>query len=108
LRKVYTHRGQLFGHSKTVSKPLPTTIHDALEENFPLSISQVQNIIQKVLIIATSDDEAREKAKSIEGMKISAFLLDLWCKHFVEVWRNSNIEDLPVSMSYMIYLFQFV
>jgi hypothetical protein len=47
-----------------------------------------------------SNDEAREKAKSIEGMQISAFWLDLWCKHLVEVWRDSNIEDLTVSMSF--------
>ena len=51
-----------------------------------------------VLITSTSDDEAREKAKSIEGMQVSAFRLDLWCKHLVEVWRDSNIEDLTVSM----------
>ena len=38
--------------------------------------------------------------KSIEGMQISAFWLDLWCKHHVEVWRDSNIEDLAVSMSF--------
>ena len=52
----------------------------------------------------SGDDEAREKAKSIEGMQISAFWLDLWCKHLVEVWRDSNIEDLTVSMSfYLLY-----
>jgi hypothetical protein len=72
----------------------------ALEEHFPLSISQLESIIQIVLITAASDDEAREKAKSIEGMQISAFWLDLWGKHLVEVWRDSNIEDLTVSMSF--------
>jgi hypothetical protein len=33
-------------------------------------------------------------------MQISAFWLDQWCKHFVEVWRDSYIEDLTVSMSF--------
>ncbi len=47
-----------------------------------------------------SDDEAKEKAESIEGMQILAFWLDLWCKHPVEYWRDSNIEDLTVSMSF--------
>ncbi len=64
-----------------------------------MSISQLESIIQIFVITAASDDEAREKAKSIEGMQISAFWLDLWCKHIVEVWRESNIEDLTVSMS---------
>ena len=41
-----------------------------------------------------------KKAKSIEGMQISAFWQDLWCKHLVEVWRERNIEDLAVSMSF--------
>ena len=81
-------------------KPLPGTIKEALEDHFPLSISHLESRIQIVLITATSDDEAREKAKSIEGMQISAFWLDLWCKHLVEVWRDSNIEDLTVSMSF--------
>ena len=53
-----------------------------------------------VLITVASDDEAREKAKNIEGMQISAFWLDLWCKHLVEVWRDSDIEDLTLSMSF--------
>ena len=80
------------------------SLKEALEEHFPLSISQLESIIQIVLITATSDDEAREKAKSIEGMQISAFWLDLWCKHLVEVWRDSNIEDLTVSMNfYLLY-----
>jgi hypothetical protein len=42
---------------------------------------------------------ALEKAKSIKGMQISAFWLDLWCKHLVEAWRYSNIEDLVVRKS---------
>jgi hypothetical protein len=50
-----------------------------------LSISQLENIIEIVLFSAASDEEAREKAKSIEGMHLSAFLLDLWCKHLFEV-----------------------
>ena len=65
-----------------------------------MSISHLESIIQIVLITASSDDEAREKARSIEGMQISAFWLDLWCEHLVEVWRDSNIEDLTVSMSF--------
>ena len=44
--------------------------------------------------------EARDKAKSIEGMQISVIWLDLWCKHLVEVWHDSNIEDLTLSMSF--------
>jgi hypothetical protein len=100
----YTPEGQLSGHITAFPKPLPATIKEALEEHFPLSISQLESIIQIVLITATSDEEAREKAKSIEGMQISAFWLDLWCKHLVEVWRDSNIEDLTVSMNfYLLY-----
>ncbi len=100
----YTPEGQLSGHITAFPNPLPATIKVALEEHFPLSISQLESRIQIVLIIATSDNEAREKAKSIEGMKILAFWLDLWCKHLVEVWRDSNIEDLTVSMSfYLLY-----
>ena len=66
----------------------------------PLSISQLESIIQIVIITLASDDEAREKAKSIEGMQISAFWLDLWCTYLIEVWRDSNIEDLIVSTSF--------
>ena len=65
-----------------------------------MSISRLESIIQIVLITEASDDEAREKDKSIEGMQISAFWLNLWCKYLVEVWRDSNIEDLIVSMSF--------
>ncbi len=79
---------------------MPATIKEAFEEHFLLSISKLESIIQIVLINAASDDENREKAKSIEGMQISAFSLDLWCKHLVEVWRDSNIENLTVSMSF--------
>jgi hypothetical protein len=61
----YTPRGQLSGHVTNVPKPLP--IKDALEEYFPLSISQLESKIKIALITASSDDEAREKAKSIEG-----------------------------------------
>ncbi len=96
----YIPQGQLFGHITTFPKPLHGTIKEALEEHFPLSISQLEIIIQIVLIIAASDDEAREKTKSIEGMQISAFWLDLWYKHLVEVWRDSHIEDLTVGMSF--------
>ncbi len=96
----YTPQGQLSGHVTAFPMPLLATIKEALEEHFPLSISQLESIIQIVLIIAASDNEAREKAKSIEGMRISAFWLDLWYKHRVEVWRDSNIEDLTVSMSF--------
>jgi hypothetical protein len=96
----YAPQGPLSGHITAFHKPLPGTIKEALEEHFPLSISQLESIIQIVLITATSDVEARETAKSIEGMQISAFWLDLWCKHLVEVWRDSYIEDLTVSMSF--------
>jgi hypothetical protein len=44
-----------------------------------LPISQLENIIQILLTSAASDNEAREKAASIEGMQVSAFWLDLWC-----------------------------
>ena len=43
--ETYTPRGQLSGHITAFPKPLPTTIKDALEEHFPLSISQLENII---------------------------------------------------------------
>jgi hypothetical protein len=81
----YTPQGQLSRHITTFTKPLHGTIKEVLEEHFPLSISQLASIIQIVLIIGASDDEAREKAKSIQGMQISAFWVDLWCKHLVEV-----------------------
>ena len=68
-----------------------------------MSISQLEIIIQIVLITAASDDEAIEKAKSIEGMQISAFRLNPWCKHLVEVWRDSHIEDLTISMSFDLF-----
>ena len=68
----YTPHGQLSGLIIAFPKPLPGTINKALEEHFPLSISQLESIIQIVLITAASDDEAREKAKSIEGLQISA------------------------------------
>ncbi len=74
----YTPEGQLSGHITTFPKPLPATIKEALEEHFPLSISQLESITQIVIITATSEDEAIEKAKSIEGMQILAFWLDLW------------------------------
>jgi len=35
-----------------------------------LSISQLESIIKIVLTTVAGDDEAREKAKSIEGMQI--------------------------------------
>ncbi len=96
-----TPQGQLSGHIKAFPKPLHGTILEALEEHFPLSISQLVSIIHiYFLITAASDDEDREKATSFGGMQISAFWLDLWCKYLVEVWRYSNIEDLTVSMSF--------
>ena len=73
----YTPQVQLSWHITAFPKPLPSTIKEALEEHFPFSISQLESIIQIVLITAASEDEAREKAKSIEGMQISAFWLDL-------------------------------
>ena len=44
----YTPQGQLFGHIATCPKPSPATIKDALEEHFPLSILQLEKIIQIV------------------------------------------------------------
>jgi len=87
----YTPQDNFFGHITAFLKPSPTTIKDALKKHSPLSISQLENIIQLGLFNATNDDEAREKAKSIEGLQISAFWLDLWCKHYVDVWRDRVI-----------------
>ena len=81
----YTPQGQLCGHIAAFPKPLPGTFKEALEEYLPLSILRLESILQIALITAASCDEAREKAKSIEWMRISAFWLDLWCKHLVEV-----------------------
>jgi hypothetical protein len=99
-RENYTPQGHLSEHITTFPKPLLGTIKEALEEHFTLSVSELESIIRMVLIIVASDDEAREKAKSIEEIQISAFWLDLWDKHLAEVWRDSNIEDLTVSMSF--------
>ena len=93
----------MYGHITSFPKPLLATIRDVLEEQFMLSISHLEIIIKITLATAMSDDEAREKARSNEGMQISAYLLDLWCKHLVEVWRDSNIEDLTVSMSFDLF-----
>jgi hypothetical protein len=41
----YTPQGQLLGHITNFPKPLFATIKDALEEHFPLSISQLEFII---------------------------------------------------------------
>jgi len=71
-------------------------------------MSQLKNIIQIPLITSASEDKVREKAKSIEGMQILVILIDLRCKHLVEVWRDRNIEDLVVSISYIFYLLKFV
>ena len=76
----YTPQGQHSRHITAFPMPLPGTIEEALDEHFPLSISQLDSIIQVDLITEASDDEAREKATIIEGMQISAFWLDLWCK----------------------------
>jgi hypothetical protein len=65
-----------------------------------LSISQLENIIQIVLITVTIDYEARKKSKSIEGMQISAFWLNLWSTHLVKNWHDSNIEDLAIKTTY--------
>ena len=96
----YTPQGQLSSHIAAFPKPLLATIKDALEDHFPLPISQLENIIRIIFITVASDDEAREKPNSMEGVHISVFLLDLWRTYFVKVWRDSNIEDLAVSMSY--------
>jgi hypothetical protein len=66
----YAPWGHLSGHITTFPKPLPATKKNALEDHFPLSISQLENIIQIVVISPASDDEAREKAKSAEGIQI--------------------------------------
>ena len=100
IEEKYIPQGQLSRHLIAFPKPLPATIKYALEEHFHLSISRLENIIQLVSITRAIDDEARGKAKSIEGEQMSVFLLDLWCKHLVEVWRYRNIEILAVSVSY--------
>jgi hypothetical protein len=96
----YSPQGQLSGHITAFPKPLPSTIKEALEEHFPLSIAQLEDTIQIVLVTAESDEEAREKAKSMEGMRIDAFWLEHWCRHLVEVWQDSDIEDIAVSTRY--------
>ena len=48
-------------HITAFPRLLPYTKKEALEEHFALSISQLESIIQIVLITAASDDEAREK-----------------------------------------------
>ncbi len=109
VEKSILRKDNFLGIFSAFSKPLLATIKEALEEHFPLSISQLKSIIQIVLITVASDDEAKEKAKSIEGMQISAFWLDLWCKHLVGVWRDRNIEYFTVSMSFDLHdkLFKF-
>ena len=79
----YTPQGQLSRHITTFPRPLPTAIKDAFEKHVPLFISQLESIIHIVLLPASRNDEAREEAKRIEGMQISAFWLDIWCKHLV-------------------------
>ncbi len=44
----YTPQGQLSRHIKAFPKSLPGTNKEALEEHFPLSISQLESIIQIV------------------------------------------------------------
>jgi len=44
----YTPKGQLSGHITDFPKPLPATIKEAIEEHVPLSISQLESIIQIV------------------------------------------------------------
>ena len=39
---------KLSEHITTISKPLPSTIKEALEETFPLSISQLERVIEIV------------------------------------------------------------
>ena len=56
-------KGKLSRTITAFPKPLPTTIKDALEEHVPLSISQLENIIQLVLMNATSGDENIKKLK---------------------------------------------
>ncbi len=52
-REKHTPQGHLFGHITAFPKPLPGTIKEALEEHFPLSISQLDNIIQILLMSIT-------------------------------------------------------
>jgi hypothetical protein len=52
----YTPQCQLSGHITAFPNPLPGTIKEALEEHIPLSISQLESIIQRVIITETSDD----------------------------------------------------
>jgi hypothetical protein len=66
--KKYIPQGQLSGHITAFPNLLHGTIKEAPEEHFPLSILQLESIIQIVLISISSDDEARKKAKRIEGM----------------------------------------
>ena len=65
-----------------------------------MSISQLENIIQIVLIASTSDDEANEKAKSIEGMAPSGIgreVLDRWNQDF-----SRKIPDPPPTSSWWV------
>ena len=84
LFRSYTPQGQLSGHITAFPKPLPDIVKEAIEEHFPLSISQLESKIQIALITTTSDDEAREKANSIEGMQIFVFWIVLWCKYLLK------------------------
>jgi hypothetical protein len=70
------------------------------EEHSPLSNSLLENIIQIAVLTATSDDEAREKAKRTKRIRFFYIWIYVWCKHLVEVWRDCNIEPLSVNMSY--------
>ena len=74
-------------------KPSPATIKDTLEEHSYFWISPLENVIHFFLITLTSDDEAQDKDKSIEGMQLF-FLLNLECKHRFEVWRESAMFRL--------------
>ena len=59
-----------------------------------LSIFQLEIIFKIDLIIAASDDEAREKCKKYWFDADFGILPRCAVKHLVEVRRDTNIEDL--------------
>ena len=62
MERSILRKDNFSGYIAAFPKPLPSTIKEALDEHFPLSISQLESILQIVLILAASDDEDREKA----------------------------------------------
>jgi len=71
---IYTPRGIFLGHINIfLSRLLLVTIKYALTEHFPFSMSYLESGIQIVVIIASSDDEAREKLKVLKECKYMLF-----------------------------------